>query len=276
MADIHWDWYRKVGKFTCKGSFALPMGLSDRRRGATSRRRQIRTISTTIFVIALASIVAAGCSATRKSGMPIEESGFLCDYSLLSETDSAIPGDFGPRPKLRYINPDADWAGHKKVLVDPVTFFSSKDVKPPREVQILLNYFWAELREELKRDYELVDSPQPATLRLTIALTHAGERRVTLDTISIYVPFSRALTELQGITHGKPSFVGHAKAEAKMTDAATGTLLLAAIDKRVGGKTFKDFDSWSDVRAVVDYWVKLTVFRLCLLRGESDCKPPTG
>jgi len=52
--------------------------------------------------------------------------------------------------------------------------------------------------------------------------------------------------------------------------------LLAAMDKRVGGKTFKDFDSWSDVRAVVDYWVKLTVFRLCLLRGESDCKPPTG
>jgi hypothetical protein len=237
---------------------------------------RIRTISTIIFVMTLISILGAGCSATRKSGMPIEESGFLCDYSLLSETDSAIPGDYGPRPKLRYINPDADWAGHKKVLVDPVTFFSSKDVKPPREVQILLNYFWAELREELKRDYELVDSPQPATLRLTIALTHAGERRVTLDTISIYVPFSRALTELQGITHGKPSFVGHAKAEAKMTDAATGTLLLAAIDKRVGGKTFKDFDSWSDVRAVVDYWVKLVVFRLCLLRGESDCKPPTG
>jgi hypothetical protein len=88
--------------------------------------------------------------------MPIEQSGFLCDYSLLSETDSAIPGDYGPRPKLRYINPDADWAGHKKVLVDPVTFFSSKDVAPPREVQILLNYFWAKLRENLQRDYELV------------------------------------------------------------------------------------------------------------------------
>jgi hypothetical protein len=240
------------------------------------RQLRIRTLILATFVIALMSIVIAGCSATRESGMPIEQSGFLCDYSLLSETDSAIPGDYGPRPKLRYINPDADWAGHKKVLVDPVTFFSSKDVKPPREVQILLNYFWAELREELKRDYELVDSPQPETLRLMIALTRAGERRVTLDTISTYVPFSRALAELQGITHGKPSFVGHAKAEGKMTDAETGTLLLAAIDKRVGGKTFKDFDNWSDVKAAVDYWVKLVVFRLCLLRGESDCRLPTG
>jgi hypothetical protein len=175
---------------------------------------RIRTISTIIFIMALISILGAGCSATRKSGMPIEESGFLCDYSLLSETDSTIPGDFGPRPRLRYINPDADWAGHKKVLVDPVTLFSSKDVEPPREVQILLNYFWAKLRENLQRDYELVDSPQPATLRVTIALTRAGERRVTLDTISTYVPFARALAELQGITSGKPSFVGYATIEA--------------------------------------------------------------
>ena len=66
------------------------------------------------------------------------------------------------------------------------------------------------------------------------------------------------------------------QAEGKITDAETGTLLSAAMDKRVGGKTFKDFDIWSDVRAAVDYWVKLIVFRLCLLRGESVCKPPTG
>ena len=45
------------------------------------------------------------------------------------------------------------------------------------------------------------------------------------------------------------------QAEGKITDAETGTLLSAAMDKRVGGKTFKDFDIWSDVRAAVDYWV---------------------
>ena len=237
---------------------------------------RIRTIFMMIFISALTSIIGAGCGATRKSGLPIEKSGFLTDYSHLTETDSKIPGDAGPRPRLRYINPEVDWAGYRKVLVDPVTFFASKDVKPPREVQVLLNYFWAELREELKRDYELVDSPQPETMRLTIALTRAGERNVTLDTISIYVPLSRALVELQGIKKGKPAFVGYAKVEAKITDAETGILLAAAMDKRVGGKTFKDFDSWSDVKAAMDYWAKLLVFRLCLLRGDSDCIPPKG
>ena len=235
------------------------------------RTRSIRII---IFIAALTFMVGVGCSRTRKSGMPIEQSGFLADYSLLSETDSAIPGDFGPRPKYRYINPDADWPEYKKVLIDPVSFFSSEDVRPPREVQVFLNYFWAELRKELEQDYELVGSPQPGTLRITIALTRAGERDVTLDTLSTYVPFARALAELKGITSGKPSFVGYAMAEVKITDTETGTLMLAAIDKRVGGKTFKDFDSWSDVKAAVDFWAKLSVFRLCLLRGESDCKPP--
>ena len=237
---------------------------------------QTRTISSIIFLIALMLIVGSGCGKTRKSGLPIEKSGFLTDYSLLTETNSTIPGDAGPRPRLRYINPETDWAGYRKIMVDPVTFFASKDVEPPREVQILLNYFWAELREELKQNYKLVDSPQPETMRLTIALTRAGERSVTLDTISIYVPLSRALVELQGIKKGKPAFVGYAKVEAKFTDAETGILLAAAMDKRVGGKTFKDFDSWSDVKAAMDYWAKLIVFRLCLLRGDSDCIPPKG
>ena len=98
---------------------------------------RIRTIFMMIFISALTSIIGTGCGATRKSGLPIEKSGFLTDYSHLTETDSKIPGDAGPRPRLRYINPEVDWAGYRKVLVDPVTFFASKDVKPPREVQVL-------------------------------------------------------------------------------------------------------------------------------------------
>ena len=58
------------------------------------------------LVIALIPMIASGCGATRRSGLPIEASGFLSDYSLLSETDDAIPGDSGPRPRLRYINRD--------------------------------------------------------------------------------------------------------------------------------------------------------------------------
>ena len=218
---------------------------------------RIQSAIITTLVIALASMVAAGCSKTHKGGVPIEQSGSLADYSLLSETDRAIPGDSGQRSRLRYINPDADWPAYRKVLVDPVSFFCPEDVNPSGEVQIIMNYLWAELGKELKQDYELVDSQQPGTLRISIAL------------------FSRPSAELQGIKRNTPSFVGCAMAEAKFTDAESGSLLAAAIDKHVGGKTFKDFENWSDVRAAVDLWAKFIVFRLCLLRGESDCIPPT-
>ena len=92
---------------------------------------QIQSAIITTLLIAMASMVAAGGSKTRKSGMPIERSGFLADYSLLSETDKAIPGDSGSRSRLRYINPDADWPAYRKVLVDPVSFFCPEDVTPP-------------------------------------------------------------------------------------------------------------------------------------------------
>jgi hypothetical protein len=228
-----------------------------------------------LLIVALASILAAGCSTTRGTNTPIEESGFLTDYSLLDKADNHIDGDSGPKPRYRYVNPDADWAAYDKALVDPVLFFASDDIEVPKEVQTLLNYFWAEIREELKQDYELVESSQPGTLRITIALTRAGERNVTMDTISTWIPFARAWAEMQAVS-GKPTGVGYAKVELKFTDAETGTLLGASMDKRVGGKTFKDFDSWSDVRAALDYWTKLLVFRLCLVRGDSDCPAPAG
>jgi hypothetical protein len=218
---------------------------------------QIQNAIITTLVIVMALMVAAGCSKTRKGEMPIEQSGFLADYSPLSETDSKIPEDSGRRSRLRYTNPDADWTAYRKVLVDPVSFFCPEDVNLPGEVQIILNYLWAELGKELKQDYELVDSPQSGTLRISIAL------------------FGRALAELQDIKRDEPSFVGFAMAEAKFTDAESGSLLAAAIDKRVGGKTFKDLGRWSDVRDAVGLWAKFIVFRLCLLRGESDCIPPT-
>ena len=97
-----------------------------------------------------------------------------------------------------------------------------------------------------------------------------------MDTISTWLPFSRAVVEMQGIATGKPGGVGYAKAEFKLTDAETGVLLGAAMDKRVGGKRIKDFDSWSDVRKALDYWARLLAFRMCLLRGESGCTPPSA
>jgi hypothetical protein len=109
---------------------------------------------------------------------------------------------------------------------------------------------------------------------VSIAFTRLGNRSVKLDTISTYVPQLRLVSEIKTVFTGKPSFVGEATFEGKLTDAHTGELLGAAVDKRVGGKTIKNMDTWLDVKNAIDYWVEAFAYNACLRREGTDCKAP--
>ncbi len=109
---------------------------------------------------------------------------------------------------------------------------------------------------------------------MSIAFTRLGNRNVTLDTVSTYVPQLRLVSEAKNVFTGKPSFVGEAAFEGRLTDAHTGELLGAAVDKRVGGKTIKNMDSWLDVKNAIDYWVESFAYNSCTLRKGTDCKAP--
>ncbi len=120
----------------------------------------------------------------------------------------------------------------------------------------------------------MVSLPQPGALRLSIAFTQLSDRNVTLDTVSTYVPQLRLVSEAKNVITGKPSFVGEVAFEGRLTDADTGELLGAAVDKRVGGKTIKNMDDWVDVKKAIDYWVEGFAYSLCKLREGTDCKAP--
>ena len=128
------------------------------------------------------------------------------------------------------------------------------------------------LHERLSKHYTMVNVPESSSLRISIAFIRLGERNVTLDTISTYWPMGRVLAEATAGVTGKPSFVGEAAFEGKITDAISGELLGAAVDRRVGGKSIKNFDDWKDVKAASDLWAKNLAFRLCTLRGEEGCE----
>ena len=221
------------------------------------------------FVGVLIVILCVSCGATR-GGREVEGRGFLGDYSRLSEN----PED---GVDLRYIAMDVDWQSYDKVLLDPVQFWRSADVEAglsPEEAQELADYFYGALRESLSGDYAMVTAPEGGTLRISIAFIRLGERNVTLDTISTYWPIGRVLSEVSGGVTGKPSFVGEAAYEGKITDATSGELLGAAVDGRVGGKAIKDFGDWTDVKAASDLWARKLAFRLCMLRGGQACDEP--
>jgi hypothetical protein len=217
-------------------------------------------------------LMLAGCGTSRRAD-EVEPQGFLGDYSMLT------PGAEG-QVVLRYVNTDADWAKYDKVLIDPVTVWGSgrdRDI-PEADLQTAANFMHTELQRELGKDFELVSAPAPDTLRITAALTDAEPANQTMVVISNVVPLAMATSGAYEYVTGEPTWQGEAAAEAKITDAETGELLAAAVDRRMGGRSMASAEtSWTDVNNILTYWAQLTRFRLCEQQGRAGCEvPQTG
>ena len=72
-------------------------------------------------------------------------------------------------------------------------------------------------------------------LRAQFAIMDASAATPVLRTISMVIPQARALVTLKYLTTGTYAFVGGLQGEILATDSVTGTVLAAAVDRRVGG-----------------------------------------
>jgi hypothetical protein len=215
----------------------------------------------TALTLLLASVALVGCAITRQSG-GVETSGFLGDYSKLR------PGQEG-EAQLVYFNPAVRWSEYDAVLIDSVTLWRdarTEDV-PAEEAQMLTDYLYAALHEELSRDYRIVDKPGPGVLRLRAALTEAKGSKVVMNTVTSVVPQLRLLTTLGGMATGTAVLVGKVGVEAELTDSLSGERLAAAVDERQGTKAIRGgIKKWSDVERAFDHWAERFRVRLAQLR----------
>ena len=179
-----------------------------------------------------------------------------------------------------YKNPAADWRKYKKIQLDPVTIWMSqkdsqlKDV-PVEDRQRLAALLWSKLDEQLRKDYEMTSQGGPDVIHMQAAITEAGESSAVLDTVTSIIPQTRLLTGAKGMATGVSGFTGSASAELKVTDGETGTLLLAAVDRRGGTKSLSGVtSSWHDVEEAYRFWAEKTRYRLCQFRGGTNCVEP--
>ncbi len=186
-------------------------------------------------------------------------------------------GDFAP--DLVYISERARNGGYDKIMLDPVMYFAPLEAMrtvSPGDRQTLANNFHILMGRELGKDYLLALEPQRGTVRVQFAVLPATQEPVAMDTVALVARddpekqiVSDALTS--PITPGADLLV-----EAEWTDAVTGEVLGATVDRHFGQASFDgtSFKSWADVNRYLEAYAILIRYRLCVFRGADDCTPP--
>lgn len=238
-------------------------GPSRRRGGPTPTSARSLLRSAVRVALFLTPVVLLGCATTQQS-REVQKSGFLGDYSKLRA------GEDG-EAQLVYFNPTARWSQYDKLLIDSVTLWrdAESDEVPANDAQVLTDFLYAALHEELGRHYQIVDAPGPGVLRLRAAVTEAKGSRVVMDTVTSVVPQLRLLANLTGMATGTATLVGKAGVEAELKDSLSGELLAAAVDARQGSKAVRGgIKEWSDAKLAFEYWAERLRERLTELRGS--------
>ena len=228
-------------------------------------------VRTSTVILVLMFVFLQGCAATQQR-RDVVKTSFLGDYSLLTKGE-------GPHAALlRYINPDADWRSYTKVMIDQVSVWKDKETQDvsPADLQRLSDFAYTQMHDALSKDYTLVTRPGPGVMRAAFAITEAEASNPAADTVTSLIPQTRLLTGAKGlVAGGKPGFVGSAGMEVKITDAQTGKILAMAVDRRGGTKDLSGMtNEWNDVEKAYIYWAAALRYRLCELRGGTNCVPP--
>ncbi len=107
---------------------------------------------------------------TRPTGetAPSAAAQFLgSDASLLQ------PGGEGKAAWI-YINPNVQWSHYKQVLLKPVEFWDNPDSNvSPDDQKMLCSYFYNALRQNLQKNFTLVDQPGPGVITMQVAIIDA-------------------------------------------------------------------------------------------------------
>ncbi len=134
------------------------------------------------------SILGLACAGSGPSPATLQTLGFLEDY------DQLAPGRAG-QARLLFIDYAADFSPYERVIVDRVVAWQGGT-----QEKRLAGSFEAALREQLATEFDVVEAPEPGTLRLRCA--------VAMKTSS-----------LLGV-------------EVEILDAISGARLVAAVDER--------------------------------------------
>jgi len=233
----------------------------------------MKTMKTAVMLVMVAALALqlGGCAvgSYKARSVDLQESPLVDPDILVQGTDD--------QAIYRYVNPKADVKKYTKVLIDPVLVYgyAGLDKDELENYQKLANNAFVYVTRELEKDYQIVKSPEPGTLRIEMAIVHADSAKPVRNTFSTLMPIGMGLSIAKYAATGKQTGVGEITMQIKITDAGRGDLLGAALDRRVGGKELAHlWSSWHNADDALQYWAKRLSFTLCDMRGGANCVKP--
>jgi hypothetical protein len=225
-----------------------------------------------IVAVAFLMTMLAGCAAT-----PAEERA--TSAILPAEVQERLhAGESELAPDLYFAGEGVEDRRFDKVMIDPIIFFAPLEAPrtiSPDDRQTLLNNFHILMGRELGKDYLLSIEPQRGTVRVQFALLPETREEVAMDTVAMV---AREDPEKQIVIDTLASPIAEGVdllVEALWTDAVTGEVLGATVDRHFGQVSFGGaFESWAEVNRYLEAYAALIRYRLCRFRGDTDCAPP--
>jgi hypothetical protein len=213
-------------------------------------------MKTAVGLTAVMILLVTGCSTTQR--VTVREEPGICAFlgEVCHELQPGAPGEAG----LRWVNPTSDPTQYTKVIVEVVGLFGTDVSKvPPADQERLTALFQQSLTDALATKYQVVDQSAPGTVQLQVVILDAEAATPGLRSVSMAIPQARLLGTGYYAVSGNYPFVGGGQAAVKATDAVTGQVLGAGVDRRVGGGAIQTAAQWQwgDAENVVKAWSQL-------------------
>ena len=204
-------------------------------------------------------LIVAGCSApdpADNNEVPVTNtySGFLTDYSKLTEIDSGDSDHL-----LRYVSPMLESRGYTSIMLDPISFYPAPPVTDQISSETLSNiaeHANRTVMDMLKDKDYFTTEPGENTLRLKIALTAVSIQDKALSAYQ-YIPIAFVANAVRG---GLDDVEIALQVESETVDSLTGEPLFQSVRRGVGG-TLDSADarlSVDNVKSLLQRWSKTT------------------
>lgn len=206
------------------------------------------------LLLACSSILLIACTSTTAGKQ--DYSGFLSDYSQLQKVKLA-----DGTPTMRWVSPSLKGSSYRKVFIDPVVVYPAPKSTAEVSAQLITDaaaYLEQALALQLRgAGMEVVDAPEPGTLRLRAAITTVETKAEDFKAYEI-IPIAAIIAGVSAATGSRDRNV-EAFVEVEVTDISTNEVMARAVKKGISEEKLpndKTKASMDQLKPTLDAWAK--------------------